>query len=153
MTDHDDEQRLHAAFARLREDESQGAPTLARLRARADERSTGRAPRLAWLRFALPLTGAAAAGFVWWIAVRAPTHDGSQLAAPNPQHLELAALAESQRVIALGSLRSPTDALLAPPIAALPSGFSNSLIPAPRVAPAAPGEQQSQAAPARRYSA
>ena len=142
-----------AAFSRLREDEAQRAPTLAQLRARVDESSTARAPRLAWLRVGMPLAGAAAAGFVWWIAVRAPAHDGSQLAAPHPQRLELEILAESQRVIALGSLRSPTDALLAPPIAALPGGFSNSLIPAPRVAPAAPGEQRSQAAPARRYSA
>jgi hypothetical protein len=150
MTDRDDERRLQDAFARLREDEARRAPTLAQLLARS--RAEERAPRFAWLRVALPLAGAAAAGFVWWIASSAPAPERGELAEAPPQRLELDGPPEAPRVIALGSLRSPTDALLAPPIAAWPSGFSDSLIPAP-AAPATPRDQQSRITPARRSPA
>ncbi len=140
MTERDDERRLRDAFARLREDEAQRAPSLAQLRARAEASRGARVSRFAWLRLAVPLAGAVAAGFVWWISARAPGIPEPQLAARNPD----------RRVIAVGSLRSPTDALLASPVAALPSGFSRSLIPAPRIAPAPAPEQQSYAGPPRR---
>lgn len=150
MTERDDESRLQDAFARLREDEARRAPTLAQLVGRA--RSAAPAPRFAWLRVALPLAGAAAAGFAWWISASAPGPARGELAEASPQPLELAVPVEGPRVIALGSLRSPTDALLAPPIGALPSGFSDSLIPAPD-APAPPRDQQSRTTPVRRSPA
>lgn len=150
MTDHDDERPLREAFAQLRADEAQRAPRLAQLAARAraeDERAT----RSPWLRVALPLAGAAAAGFAWWISAGAPSAVRGDLA-ELPARAQLDAPDGVPRVIALGSLRSPTDALLAPPLAALPSGFSDSLIPAP-AEPASLHDQQSRVTPARRSPA
>lgn len=129
-----DEHALRGAFARLRDDEAQRAPSLAEVLARASREDAARVPRLAWLRLALPLTGAAMACFAWLISTSAPR---PQPARPAP-------------LIALGSLRSPTDALLAPPLPSLEGGFSNSLIPAPPAAPAP--DTHSRTTPSRRFS-
>ncbi|HEY8122217.1 MAG TPA: hypothetical protein VII78_12930 [Myxococcota bacterium] len=146
MTERDPERRLRDAFARLRADEAARAPTLAPLLERARELAAPQRASAAWLRVALPLAGAAAASLAWWILASAP--------APDAARSRARALRAELRPIALGSLRSPTDGLLASPLPALPSGFSQSLIPAPRVSPTAPrGEHSSQAAPARRFSA
>jgi hypothetical protein len=134
VSERDDEGRLRDAFARLRSAEAQRAPTLAQLRARTGQRVVARGPRLAWLRIALPLAAASTAALALWIGSGTP--DGSAeppLAAVPPQQLEQGARPKTPGPIALGSLRSPTDALLAPPLGALPSGFSHSLIPAPPV--------------------
>lgn len=131
-----DEHALRGAFARLRDDEARRAPTLAELVAQANREDAARIPRLAWLRLALPLTGAAMAGFAWWISTSAPQPSAPTRSAP---------------LIALGSLRSPTDALLALPLPSLGGGFSNSLIPAPPAAPAP--DTHSRTTPARRFSA
>jgi hypothetical protein len=145
VTDRDDERPLRDAFTRLREDEARRAPKLAQLlaRARADEE---RAPRFAWLRVALPLAGASAAAFAVWISSSTPVRDSAVIASADPQQLELEALRTTPGPIALGSLRSPTDALLAPPIGALSGGFSRSLIPAPPLKPP-PSDQHSLGRP------
>ena len=134
-----DEHALRGAFARLRDDEARRAPTLAELLARASREDAARTPRLVWLRLALPLTGAAMAGFAWWISTSA-------------EPLEPARQASGAPLIALGSLRSPTDALLASPLPSLGGGFSNSLIPAPPAAPALAPDTHSLTTPARRFS-
>ena len=133
-----DDRNLRSAFARLRNDEAPRAPTLAELVARANREDAARTPRLAWLRLALPLTGAAMAAFAWWISASAP-----QPAPPAAQ----------TPLIALGSLHSPTDSLLALPLPSLPRGFSGSLIPAPAQSLAAPANSHSRAVPARRFPA
>ena len=131
----DDERELRGAFARLRHDEAQRALSLAELVARAAREDAARMPRLAWLRLALPLGGAAMAGFAWWLSTR-----------PAPA-------AAAAPLIALGSLRSPTDALLASPLPSLGGDFSNSLIPAPPATPAPAPATHSRKTPARRFSA
>ncbi len=136
--DEGDERNLRSAFARLRNDEAPRAPTLAELVARANREDAARVPRLAWLRLALPLTGAAMTAFAWWISASAPQ--------PAPP-------AARPPLIALGSLQSPTDALLASPLASLPRGFSGSLIPSPSGSLAAPANSHSRAVPARRFPA
>jgi hypothetical protein len=141
MNEHDDERALRAAFARLREDEAQRAPSLEALLARGEPTR-----RRGWLRIAVPLAGAAAASLSLWFALRAPDAPAPQLAAADPP----APLAEP--VIALGSLRSPTDALLAPPLAGLSREFSASLIPAPAPPPAS-GDAHSFSTPLRRFRA
>lgn len=141
MSEHEEERgerNLRSAFARLRDDEAPRAPTLVELVARANREDAARTPRLAWLRLALPLTGAAMAAFAWWISASAPQ--------PAPR-------APQAPLIALGSLHSPTDALLASPLASLPRGFSGSLIPAPSQSLAAPANSHSRAVPARRFPA
>lgn len=162
MTERDEDRELRAAFARLRDDEAARAPALARLLARTNAAARSRAPRRARLRFTLPLAGAAAAGFAWWTLTGAPLPRNAGLASERrPQLLESGRETGPSRSrlrevppIALGSLRSPTDALLAPPIASLPSGFSRSLIPVPLAPSAQPaGEQQSQSSTVRRFSA
>jgi len=152
MTESDDERRLRAAFTRLREHEAQRAPTLAQLLARAPD--DAHAHRMRWPRLALPLAGAAAAGLVWWISTTSPPARDSRLATGgSPQRGERSPQLPDGAPIALGSLRSPTDVLLAAPLASLPRDFSRSLIPAPR-APASPrGEHQSLSSSARRFSA
>jgi DNA-binding CsgD family transcriptional regulator len=136
---------------RLREYEAQRAPTLAQLLAR--EPGDARARRIRWARLALPLAGAAAAGLVWWISTTSPPARDAQLATGgSPQRSEHPPQLPDGAPIALGSLRSPTDVLLAPPLASLPRDFSRSLIPAPRSA-APRGERQSLSSPARRFSA
>jgi hypothetical protein len=133
----DDDHALRGAFARMRDDEAQRAPTLAELVARASREDAARAPRLVWLRLALPLTGAAIAAFAWWISTSALQPSAPTLTAP---------------LIALGSLRSPTDALLASPLPLLGRGFSRSLIPAPPAATAPAPDTHSRSTPARRFS-
>jgi hypothetical protein len=152
MTERDDDRPLRAAFARLRDHEAQRAPTLAQLLARADA-TAARAPRRGWLRLALPLAGAAAAGFVWWISASAPPRDAEVAGARTPQQLAPARAAQREPLIALGSLRSPTDVLLAPPLPSMPRGFSSSLIPAPREPRPPRAGEQSRIPPARRYPA
>jgi len=152
MTEPDDERRLRSAFARLREHEIRRTPTLAQLLAR--EPGDARERRVRWPRIALPLAGAAAAGFVWWIASSAPSPRDARLATGDlPQRFETAPQLPDEAPIALGSLRSPTDVLLAPPLASLPRDFSRSLIPGPPSAPA-PGDDRHSGSPAaRRFSA
>ncbi|HEU4428559.1 MAG TPA: hypothetical protein VFT98_07380 [Myxococcota bacterium] len=155
MTEREDENRLRAAFARLRAHEARRAPTLAQLLARESSAvRDARAHRPRWPRLALPLAGTAATGLVWWISASAPPTPGNRLAAgASPQRIEHLARLPDGAPIALGSLRSPTDVLLAPPLASLPSDFSRSLIPAPRT-PASPrGEHRSLSSPVRRFSA
>lgn len=126
---------LRRAFARLREEEARRAPTLAQLAARADDaRERARAARLLRLRFALPLAGAALAAAAWWITASAPPANSSRLATTPPASRQPAA--PRSQLIALGSLRSPTDALLELGMPALPRGLSDSLIPGPPPAPA-----------------
>jgi hypothetical protein len=151
MTEREDEDRMRAAFARLREREAQRAPTLAQLLARAP--SDARSPRVRWTRLALPLAGAAAAGLVWWISTATPpARDDRFASGDSPQRVERPPLLPADAPIALGSLRSPTDVLLTPPLASLPRDFSRSLIPVPRSA-APRGEHHSLTPPARRFSA
>jgi hypothetical protein len=152
VTERDDERPLRAAFARLRDDESRRAPTLAQLLARADT-SAPRAPRRSWLRLSLPLAGAAAAGLVWWISTGAPVRDADRATARAPQQLAPTREPPREPLIALGSLRSPTDVLLAPPLPSIPSGFSGSLIPAPREVQPPRGGEQSRIPSARRFPA
>jgi hypothetical protein len=135
MTDRDDDEReLHSAFARLREEEARRAPMLAQLVARAREaEESARGARLLRLRFALPLAGAAMAALAWWITAGAPAPEPSQLAAERAQR---EALAARPPLIALGSLHSPTDALLELEVPAPPRGLSDSLIPGPPPTPA-----------------
>jgi hypothetical protein len=154
VSEREDDRPLRAAFARLREQEAAHAPTLAQLRARADAGAT-RAPRRSGLRWSLPLAGAAAAGFLWWISASAPSRNAEIAAARAPQRLAPAREALREPLIALGSLRSPTDVLLAPPLPSIPSGFSRSLIPAPREPrpPQPRGGEHSRAPTARRFPA
>jgi hypothetical protein len=154
VSERDDDRPLRAAFARLREHEARGAPTLAQLLARADASAT-RAPRRSWLRWSLPLAGAAAAGFVWWVSAGAPSRDAELATARAPQQLAPAREAVREPLIALGSLHSPTDVLLAPPLPSIPSGFSRSLIPAPREPrpPQPRGGEQSRTPSVRRFPA
>jgi len=152
VNERDDDRPLRAAFARLREREAARAPTLAQLVARADA-SANRAPRRGWLRLSLPLAGAAAAGFVWWISAGAPSRDAEHASSRAPQQLVPARDALREPLIALGSLRSPTDVLLAPPLPRVPSGFSRSLIPAPREPLPPRGGEQSRTPSARRFPA
>jgi hypothetical protein len=150
VSERDDERPLRAAFARLREREAAHAPTLAQLLARADGGAT-RTPRRGWLRWSLPLAGAAAAGFVWWVSASAPPRGAEVATTRAPQRLRPARHALREPLIALGSMYSPTDVLLAPPLPSLPSGFSRSLIPAPREPQPPRGGDQSRIAPARRF--
>ena len=144
MTERDDDRELHVAFARLREDEAQRPPALEALLAGADAQ---RAPRRRWLRVALPLAGAVAASAALWITTRAPEPASQRAAeAPLPQ-----GLGGREPVIALGSLRSPTDALLAPPLASLSLDFSESLIPAPDPPTTPASDSHSLASPPRRF--
>jgi len=152
VSERDDDRPLRAAFARLREREAAHAPTLAQLRARADA-SASRAPRRSWLRWSLPLAGAAAAGFVWWISASPPSRETEVAAARAPQRVAPVREAPRDLPIALGSLHSPTDVLLAPPLPRVPSGFSRSLIPAPREAQPPRGGEQSRTPTARRFPA
>jgi hypothetical protein len=146
VSGHDDDRRLRAAFAQLRDDEARQGASLAQLVARANAAHRRRPPvrrrppLREWLRIALPLTAAATAALVWWIATSAPPPGPISPAAPT--HL-----------IALGSLRSPTDVLLAPPLPSLAPGFSRSLIPAPPEAKPARNDDRSQTLPARRFPA
>jgi len=152
MSERDDDRPLRAAFARLREHEAKRAPALEQLLARKP--SDARAQRLRWPRLALPLAGAAAAGLVWWISTSAPSTPGDRLATgDSPQRSEHTPQLPDDAPIALGSLRSPTDVLLAPPLASLPRDFSRSLIPAPRAPASARDEHHSLSSPARRFSA
>ena len=144
----DDDHQLRAAFARLREDEARQGASLAQLLARADAAHRASPPRLgvrarAWLRIALPLTAAASAALLWWISASAPWREP----------IERAETTAPARLIALGSLRSPTDVLLAPPLPSLAPSFSGSLIPAPRAAEPRHESDRSQTQPARRFPA
>ncbi len=160
MSERDDERRLRSAFARLREEEAQRAPSLAQVVARAEAARGERSPRRPWLRLALPLGGAAAAGVAWWIATsaaRAPSPDPLAMdrtpaAARDATGGATAPDATREPPIALGSLRSPTDVLLAPPLPPLSADFSRSLIPAPPES-APPKGDQTRRSPARRFPA
>jgi hypothetical protein len=145
MNERDDERELRTAFARLREDEAQRAPSLEALLARAEAK---RARRGSWLRVALPLAGAVAASAALWLATRAlePGEPDLAVATVSPEQL-----GGREPLIALGSLRSPTDALLAPPLASFSLEFSDSLIPAPDSPTTPASESHSLAAPPRRF--
>jgi hypothetical protein len=144
MTKGDDERRLRDAFARLRSEEGRSAPTLAQLVARAERARAARSGPRAWLRIALPLAGASAA-IALWLALGARPPETPPAADASLAQLEAALAPRAERPIALGSLRSPTDALLAPPLATLRAGdFSRSVIPAPPVAATQAQERQSR---------
>jgi hypothetical protein len=140
MSEREDERRLRAAFTRLREQEVERAPSLAQLLARA-EASASRA-RPIWRRLALPLAGAAALGVAGWLAVRPARHADGDLAQAPARAPGAASARAWEPPIALGSLRSPTDVLLAPPLPSLSARFSDSLIPAPPAA--APAQRRSE---------
>jgi hypothetical protein len=144
----DDDAKLRDAFARMRADEAQRAPTLAQLLARAERRAARRGPRWAY-----PLVGAALAGFVWWVSAAGPARDAESATARAPERPATARKAPLAPPIALGSLRSPTDVLLAPPLPSFPRGFSGSAIPAPRDLKPLRDGGQSRISPAWRFPA
>jgi hypothetical protein len=151
MSSEDDERRLRDAFGRLRAEEERSAPTLAQLVARAERARAPRTRQRAWQRLALPLAGASAAALALWLALGAGPGEAPPRADASLAQLEAALAPSAERAIPLGSLRSPTDALLAPPLAALGGGeFSRSLIPAPPVAAPASGDRQSRTPLTRR---
>jgi hypothetical protein len=120
--------------------------------ARAEAERAERAVHRPWLRFALPLAGAAAAATVWWISTGAPPAPADLAANARAPGAVPAHAALREPPIALGSLRSPTDVLLAPPLPPLSADFSRSLIPAPPES-APPNGDQSRRSPARRFPA
>jgi hypothetical protein len=144
MNPRDDERELRAAFARLREDEAQRAPSLEALLART---GASRAQRRPWLRVALPVASAFAASAALWLATRAPEPAPPQLAS----RVASPPLDSRARVIPLGSLRSPTDALLASPLSGISRGFSESLIPAPESVTTPARDSHSFTTPPRRF--
>ena len=150
MTTRDDERRLRDAFARLRSEEERSAPTLAQLVARAESARAARSGPHTWLRIALPLAGASAA-LALWLALGARPPETPPAADASLAQLEAALSPSAERPIALGSLRSPTDALLAAPLATLRAGdFSRSVIPAPPVAAPRAQDRQSRTPLTRR---
>jgi hypothetical protein len=151
VSSEDGERRLRDAFGRLRAEEARGAPTLAQLVARAERARPPRERQRVWLRLALPLASACAAGLALWLGYGARPGDAPPSADASLARLEAALAPSAERAIPLGSLRSPTDALLAPPLATLGAGdFSRSLIPAPPVAPPPTDERQSRTPATRR---